>query len=96
MFGEPVKTKCPSWDEFNALEKSDNPILKEIYLMWRRQDVVNASLAWAEFLLGEQRGSEASAIVNSARAEVAGREFERQKLENAWRHVLDEIQDGRV
>lgn len=70
-------------------------VLKEVYNMWRRRDAVDAALAWAGWLVRKGRGREASEVVSSARAEVAGRNEQRQQLEDGWRAVLASIeQDG--
>lgn len=68
--------------------KPSNELLKEIYHAWRRRDVVEASLAWATWLLSEGKGKEASDVVQRARVEVDG--SSRQRLEDEWRHAMDE------
>lgn len=68
--------------------KPSAELLKEIYLAWRRRDIVDASLAWARWLLSQGRGRDASDLIQRARAEVDGPS--RQTLEDAWRHVVNE------
>ena len=69
-------------------EKPSVALLKEIYLAWRRRDVVDASLAWARWLLSAGDGREAGALIQRARGEADGPS--RQRLEDVWRHIVEE------
>ena len=67
--------------------------MREIFRVWRRRDVVGASLAWAGWLVRRGRGAEAGEVVRSARAEVAGSE-RLLEVEEGWRKVLAEVDAG--
>ena len=73
-----------SGDSGNASDE----LLKQIYLAWRRREIVDASLAWARWLLSENKGREAGDVIQRARVEVDG--VNKQRLEDEWRHIVDD------
>ncbi|KAF7790424.1 hypothetical protein EIP86_001379 [Pleurotus ostreatoroseus] len=75
-------------------EVASPEVLKEIYQVWRRRDTVSASLAWATWLVRRGQGKEASEVVQSSRTEVSGDDAQRQRLEDEWREVLRQMEQG--
>jgi U3 small nucleolar RNA-associated protein 6 len=72
----------------DEIGRTSDEVLKEIYHAWRRVDVVDASLAWAGWLLFEGKGREAGDVIQRARIEVDG--ASRQRLEDQWRRAVDD------
>lgn len=75
-------------------EAASPEVLKEIYQVWRRRDTIGASLAWAAWLVQRGQGKEASEVVQSSRTEVSGDGAQRQRLEDEWREVLRQMEQG--
>ncbi|KAI0633359.1 U3 small nucleolar RNA-associated protein 6-domain-containing protein [Trametes polyzona] len=72
--------------------EADAGVLRAVYEYWRQQDGVEATAAWAEWLLRSGRGSEAVTVVGRARSvlgEQAGEEVERR-----WKAILDGAEAG--
>ena len=69
-------------------DKPSAELLQEIYVAWRRRDIVEASLARAGWMLSQGGGREASDLIQRARVEVDGPK--RERLEDAWRRIVDE------
>ncbi|KAL7281262.1 hypothetical protein ACG7TL_004570 [Trametes sanguinea] len=68
-------------------DDSDARVLGAVYEYWRQTDGVEATAAWAAWLLRRGRGKEAVAVVGRARSvlgEQAGAEVERR-----WKAVID-------
>lgn len=66
---------------------SDAQVLGAVYEFWRQSDGVEATAAWAGWLLRSGRSQEAVAVVGRARSvlgEQAGEEVERR-----WKAILD-------
>lgn len=79
---------------FDAEAKSSEPssqILEEIYHAWRRRDTLEASLAWAGWLLNQNKGREANDIIQRARSEVNG--AAQSSLEDGWRGMVNKSQE---
>ncbi|KAI0334977.1 hypothetical protein GY45DRAFT_1351078 [Cubamyces sp. BRFM 1775] len=71
----------------------DARVLSAVYEFWRQTDGVEATVAWATWLLRSGRGKEAVAAVGRARSvlgETAGAEVERR-----WKTILDGDTDGK-
>lgn len=69
-------------------------VLQAVYEVWRRRDAGGAALAWAAWLVRRGRGKDAAEVVGRARAEVAGDDARRAALEEGWRAVLGELEQG--
>ena len=66
-------------------EAQSADMLREIYHAWKRRDALQATLAWAAWLLRRGRGKDANDAVQSARAQAGA---QRQALDDEWRKVL--------
>ncbi|KAI0356208.1 hypothetical protein OH77DRAFT_1423811 [Trametes cingulata] len=67
--------------------EGDARVLGAVYEFWRQHDGVEATAAWAAWLLRSGRGKEAVAVVGRARSvlgDAAGEEVERR-----WKAILD-------
>ncbi|KAI0655912.1 U3 small nucleolar RNA-associated protein 6-domain-containing protein [Cubamyces menziesii] len=76
---------CGSGPDTDA--EGDARVLSAVYEFWRQTDGVEATVAWATWLLRRGRGKEAVAVVGRARSvlgETAGAEVERR-----WKTILD-------
>ena len=70
----------------------DERVLRTVYEFWRQSDGVEATVAWASWLLRSGRGKDALAVVARARSvlgEAAGETVERR-----WKSVLDGPEDA--
>ena len=70
----------------------DERVLRTVYEFWRQSDGVEATVAWATWLLRSGRGKDALAVVARARSvlgEAAGETVERR-----WKSVLDGPEDA--
>ncbi|KAH9892817.1 U3 small nucleolar RNA-associated protein 6-domain-containing protein [Cubamyces lactineus] len=79
------ESACGSGPDTDA--DGDARVLTAVYEFWRQTDGVEATVAWATWLLRNGRGKEAVAVVGRARSvlgETAGAEVERR-----WKTILD-------
>lgn len=63
-------------------------VLGEIYELWRMKDELEATVAWAKWLLNNGRGKEAGTVVVTGGCRL--KEAERQELEKRWAGTLRE------
>ncbi|KAJ3984445.1 U3 small nucleolar RNA-associated protein 6-domain-containing protein [Lentinula detonsa] len=70
-------------------EKGDAIVLKEIYELWRKANVLEATIAWAEWLLKNGKGKEASGLIVRSKGSVGQKEQE--EMETEWVRVMEQI-----
>ncbi|KAF9059793.1 U3 small nucleolar RNA-associated protein 6-domain-containing protein [Rhodocollybia butyracea] len=58
-------------------------VLREIYESWRKQDMIEATITWAEWLLNNGKGKEASELIVRSKGSVGEKEMEAR-----WVRVL--------
>ena len=65
-------------------------VLEEVFELWRQKDTLEASVAWARWLLKHGRGKEAISIIVRARSWLMRDETARIELEKRWTGELEE------
>lgn len=66
-------------------------VLEEIYELWRQKDGLEATVAWAKWLLNNGRGKEAGTVVVTGERRL--KEAERIELEKRWTVVLRDLEN---
>lgn len=87
------------WAEvFSSLDvgigTDETKLFQEVYERWCQKDGVEATIAWARWLLMKGRGKEATEVVVSARSRL--KEPEWTEIEKRWTVVLDGAKEGVV
>ncbi|KAJ4468301.1 U3 small nucleolar RNA-associated protein 6-domain-containing protein [Lentinula aciculospora] len=75
--------------QLEAEENGDATVLNEIYELWRKANVMEATMAWAGWLLRNGKGIEASALVVRSKGSVGRKEQE--VMETQWVRVMGQI-----
>ncbi|KAJ3824206.1 U3 snoRNP protein [Lentinula raphanica] len=78
------------WRKMFQLEEiiGDRTVLEEIYEQWRKTNVVEATMGWAQWLLKNGKGKEASTLIVRSKGSVGQKEQE--ELEREWVRVIGE------
>ncbi|KAJ3758844.1 U3 snoRNP protein [Lentinula raphanica] len=78
------------WRKMFQLEEiiGDRTVLEEIYEQWRKTNVVEATIGWAQWLLKNGKGKEASTLIVRSKGSVGQKEQE--ELEREWVRVIGE------
>lgn len=77
------------WQKMFHLEAEENGsaiVLEEIYELWRTANVVEATIAWAEWLLKNGKGKEASVLIVRSKGSVGQKEQE--EMETQWVRIM--------
>ncbi|KAJ4493967.1 U3 snoRNP protein [Lentinula edodes] len=77
------------WQKMFQLEAEQNGsaiVLEEIYELWRKANVVEATIAWAEWLLKNGKGKEASVLIVRSKGSVGQKEQE--EMETQWVRIM--------
>ncbi|KAJ3727158.1 U3 small nucleolar RNA-associated protein 6-domain-containing protein [Lentinula raphanica] len=79
------------WKKMFQLEETigdaTSTVLEEIYEQWRKTDVVEATMGWAQWLLKNGKGKEASTLIVRSKGSVGQKEQE--ELEREWVRVIE-------
>ncbi|KAJ3891268.1 U3 small nucleolar RNA-associated protein 6-domain-containing protein [Lentinula edodes] len=77
------------WQKMFHLEAEENGsaiVLEELYELWRTANVVEATIAWAEWLLKNGKGKEASVLIVRSKGSVGQKEQE--EMETQWVRIM--------
>lgn len=79
------------WQHIFHLEKgsdgaADALVLHEVFEMWQKKDGLEATVAWAQWLLMNGRGAEAISVVVRARSVL--KETDRMEMEKRWTSTM--------
>ncbi|KAJ3809081.1 U3 small nucleolar RNA-associated protein 6-domain-containing protein [Lentinula lateritia] len=77
------------WQKMFHLEAEENGsaiVLEEIYELWRTANVVEATIAWAEWLFKNGKGKEASVLIVRSKGSVGQKEQE--EMETQWVRIM--------
>lgn len=72
--------------QMEAKGNRDESILEQVYELWRKEDIVEATICYAEELLKIGKGKEASALIVRSKSSVGQKEQE--EMETRWVRVI--------